>query len=38
MVALDQLLRLGLGAGRTTAGVADHELDLATGHRVGRVF
>jgi hypothetical protein len=34
VVALDQLLRLGLGARRVAAGVADQQLDLAPGDRV----
>ena len=34
LVALDQLLRLGLGAGRVAAGVGDQQLDLAAGERV----
>jgi hypothetical protein len=38
IVALDQLLRLGLGAGRVTAGVADHQLDLAARHFVVSVL
>ena len=33
-VALDQFLRLGLGAGRGAAGVGGDEFDLAAGHRV----
>ena len=31
LVALDQFLRLGLGAGRVAAGVGGDELDLAAG-------
>ena len=38
VVALDQFLRLGLGAGRIAAGVADHQLDLATGQHVVAVL
>ena len=34
LVALDQLLHLGLGAGRAAAGVGGEELHLAAGHRV----
>ena len=34
LVALDQLLRLGAGAGRIAAGVGRDELDLAPGERV----
>ena len=34
LVALDHLLRLGLGAGRVAAGVGDQQLDLAAGERV----
>ena len=34
LVALDHLLRLGLGAGRVAAGVGDEQLDLAAGERV----
>ena len=34
LVALDQFLRLGLGAGRVAAGVGGDELDLAAGEGV----
>ena len=34
LVALDHLLRLGLGAGRVAAGVGDQQLHLAAGQRV----
>ena len=34
VVAFDQLLRLGLGAGRVAAGIADHQLGLAAGELV----
>ncbi len=34
VVALDQFLRLGLGARGIAAGVADHQLDLAAGQHV----
>ena len=34
LVALDQFLRLGLGAGRLAAGVGGEEFDLAAGHLV----
>ena len=38
LVALDQLLRLGLGARRIAAGVGGDELDLAAGERVRLLF
>ena len=34
LIALDQFLRLGLGAGRLAAGIGGEELDLAAGHLV----
>ncbi len=34
MIALDQLLGLGLGPRRVAAGIAHHEFDLAAGHHV----
>ena len=38
LVALDQLLGLGLGAGRIAAGIGGDEVDLAAAHRVVRLL
>ena len=38
LVALDQFLGLGLGAGRIAAGIGGDEVDLAAAHRVIRLL
>jgi hypothetical protein len=38
LVALDEFLRLGFGAGRIAAGIGRNEIDLATANRVVLFF